>query len=392
MRPRLSGTRALAGAALLMLGAPSGTLIEPAARFYTCPFSNLVLGGLRDMASIGHGYDELVSRYGVTHVRVSAEAIDTAAKTVTVSGGEKLEYDRLLLSPGIDIKWGALAGYDMAAAEKAPHAWKAGAQTELLRRQLEAMEDGGVFVLVAPENPFRCPPGPYERACMVAHYFKTHKTRSKVLILDAKDRFSKQPLFMQGWQQVYGDMIEWVPISKDGKVVRVDANAREVETEFGTRHKAAVLNVVPPQKAGNIAAAAGLVDEAGWAPVEPRTFESTLAPDVYVVGDASIAAPMPKSGFCANSQGKVAAAAIVASLAGREAPQPSWANTCYSTIAPDYGISVAGVYAIAEGKIVQVPGSGGVSPMDASAEFRKLEAEYAVGWYESIASDTWGTA
>jgi NADPH-dependent 2,4-dienoyl-CoA reductase/sulfur reductase-like enzyme len=368
------------------------TLVEPAARFYTCPFSNLVLGGLRDMATIGHGYDELVSRYGITHVRVSAEAIDTTAKTVTVSGGEKLEYDRLLLSPGIDIKWGALAGYDMAAAEKAPHAWKAGAQTELLRRQLEAMEDGGVFVLVAPENPFRCPPGPYERASMVAHYFKTHKPRSKVLILDAKDRFSKQDLFVQGWQEVYGDMIEWVPVSMDGKVVRVDANAREVETEFGTRHKAAVLNVVPPQKAGNIAAAAGLVDEAGWAPIQPRTFESTLAPDVYVVGDASIAAPMPKSGFCANSQGKVAAAAIVASLAGREAPEPSWANTCYSTIAPDYGISVAGVYAVAEGKIVQVPGSGGVSPMDASAEFRKLEAEYAVGWYESVASDTWGTA
>jgi NADPH-dependent 2,4-dienoyl-CoA reductase/sulfur reductase-like enzyme len=368
------------------------TLVEPAARFYTCPFSNLVLGGLRDMATIGHGYDELVSRYGITHVRVSAEAIDTTAKTVTVSGGEKLEYDRLLLSPGIDIKWGALAGYDMAAAEKAPHAWKAGAQTELLRRQLEAMEDGGVFVLVAPENPFRCPPGPYERASMVAHYFKTHKPRSKVLILDAKDRFSKQELFVQGWQEVYGDMIEWVPVSMDGKVVRVDANAREVETEFGTRHKAAVLNVVPPQKAGNIAAAAGLVDEAGWAPIQPRTFESTLAPDVYVVGDASIAAPMPKSGFCANSQGKVAAAAIVASLAGREAPEPSWANTCYSTIAPDYGISVAGVYAVAEGKIVQVPGSGGVSPMDASAEFRKLEAEYAVGWYESVASDTWGTA
>jgi NADPH-dependent 2,4-dienoyl-CoA reductase/sulfur reductase-like enzyme len=368
------------------------TLVEPAARFYTCPFSNLVLGGLRDMATIGHGYDELVSRYGITHVRVSAEAIDTTAKTVTVSGGEKLEYDRLLLSPGIDIKWGALAGYDMAAAEKAPHAWKAGAQTELLRRQLEAMEDGGVFVLVAPENPFRCPPGPYERASMVAHYFKTHKPRSKVLILDAKDRFSKQELFVQGWQEVYGNMIEWVPVSMDGKVVRVDANAREVETEFGTRHKAAVLNVVPPQKAGNIAAAAGLVDEAGWAPIQPRTFESTLAPDVYVVGDASIAAPMPKSGFCANSQGKVAAAAIVASLAGREAPEPSWANTCYSTIAPDYGISVAGVYAVAEGKIVQVPGSGGVSPMDASAEFRKLEAEYAVGWYESVASDTWGTA
>jgi NADPH-dependent 2,4-dienoyl-CoA reductase/sulfur reductase-like enzyme len=368
------------------------TLVEPAARFYTCPFSNLVLGGLRDMATIGHGYDELVSRYGITHVRVSAEAIDTTAKTVTVSGGEKLEYDRLLLSPGIDIKWGALAGYDMAAAEKAPHAWKAGAQTELLRRQLEAMEDGGVFVLVAPENPFRCPPGPYERASMVAHYFKTHKPRSKVLILDAKDRFSKQELFVQGWQEVYGNMIEWVPVSMDGKVVRVDANAREVETEFGTRHKAAVLNVVPPQKAGNIAAAAGLVDEAGWAPIQPRTFESTLAADVYVVGDASIAAPMPKSGFCANSQGKVAAAAIVASLAGRETPEPSWANTCYSTIAPDYGISVAGVYAVAEGKIVQVPGSGGVSPMDASAEFRKLEAEYAVGWYESVASDTWGTA
>ena len=367
------------------------TLVEPAQRFYTCPFSNLVLGGLRDMASIGHGFDELSSRYGVTHARASAEDVDTTAKTLTLSGGQKLAYDRLLLSPGIDIRWGALAGYDAAAAEHAPHAWKAGPQTELLRKQLEAMEDGGVYVLVAPDNPFRCPPGPYERASMVAHYFKTHKPRSKVLILDAKDNFSKQPLFMDGWKQVYGDMIEWVPVSKDGKVVRVDAAALEVETEFGTRHKASVLNVVPPQKAGEIAAKAGVVNEGGWAPVKPRTFESTLAADVYVVGDASIAAPMPKSGFCANSQAKVAAAAIVSSLAGREAPEPSWANTCYSTIAPDYGISVAGVYALADGKIVQVEGSGGVSPREASAEFRKLEAEYAIGWYESIASDTWGT-
>jgi NADPH-dependent 2,4-dienoyl-CoA reductase/sulfur reductase-like enzyme len=247
-----------------------------------------------------------------------------------------------------------------------------------------------LFILVAPDNPFRCPPGPYERASMVAHYIKTRKPKSKLLILDAKDNFSKQGLFQDGWKKFYADIIEWVPVSKDGKVVKVNAKTREVETELGNKHKAAVLNIIPPQKAGVIAERAGVTSPSGWVPVKPQTFESTQVADIYVVGDATIAAPMPKSGFCANSQGKVAAAAIVAALAGREAPRASWTNTCYSLIAPDYGISVAGVYEVADNKIVEVKG-GGVSPRQASDDFRKLEAEYGIGWYNAITQDTWGS-
>jgi NADPH-dependent 2,4-dienoyl-CoA reductase/sulfur reductase-like enzyme len=366
------------------------TLVEPAKRFYTCPFTNLHFGGLRTFEQQGHGYDELRG-LGVEVVYDLAKDVDNAKKTVTLAGGQTLNYDKLLLSPGIDIRWGALAGYDQAAAELAPHAWQAGAQTQLLKKQLEAMPDGGLYILVAPDNPFRCPPGPYERASMVAHYFKTKKPKSKVLILDAKENFSKQALFMDGWKRFYADTIEWVPQSKDGKVVKVDAKTLEVETEFGKKHKAAVLNVVPPQKAGFIADRAGATNQSGWVPVKAQTFESSQVADVYVVGDATVAAPMPKSGFCANAQGKVAAAAIAASLAGREAPRASWVNTCYSLIAPDYGISVAGVYEVADGKIAAVKGSGGVSPREASDVFRKLEAQYGVGWYNAIAMDTWGS-
>jgi sulfide dehydrogenase [flavocytochrome c] flavoprotein chain len=365
-------------------------LVEPAKRFYTCPFTNLHFGGLRTFEQQGHGYDELRG-LGVEVAHDLAKDVDNAKKTVTLAGGQTLNYDKLLLSPGIDIRWGTLAGYDQAAAELAPHAWQAGAQTQLLKKQLEAMPDGGLYTLVAPDNPFRCPPGPYERASMVAHYFKTNKPKSKVLILDAKENFSKQGLFMDGWKKFYADTIEWVPQSKDGKVVKVDAKTLEVETEFGKKHKAAVLNIVPPQKAGFIADRAGVTNQSGWVPVKPQTFESAQVADVYVVGDATVAAPMPKSGFCANAQGKVAAAAIAASLAGREAPRASWVNTCYSLIAPDYGISVAGVYEVVDGKIAEVKGSGGVSPREASDEFRKLEAQYGVGWYNAIAMDTWGS-
>ncbi|MCW5717611.1 MAG: FAD-dependent oxidoreductase, partial [Bauldia sp.] len=318
------------------------TLIEPAARFYTCPFSNLYLGGLIDFEAIGHGYDTLAA-LGVNVVQAYADDVDTAGKTVTV-GGDTLSYDALVLSPGIDIRWGALEGYDEAAAELAPHAWKAGPQTQLLRSQLEAMPDGGTFVLVAPDNPFRCPPGPYERVSLIAHYFKTQKPASKIVILDAKDAFSKQGLFTAGWQALYGDMIEWVSRTNDGRVVRVDAANLTVETEFGRTVTADVLNVVPPQQAGLIAQRAGVTNEAGWVPVKPATFESQLAEGVYVVGDATVAAPMPKSGFSACSQGKFVASAIIASLDGSEPLPAKWANTCYSLVGPDYGISVAGVY------------------------------------------------
>ncbi|MBV0891383.1 NAD(P)/FAD-dependent oxidoreductase [Paracoccus sp. Z118] len=367
------------------------TLVEPNERFATCPFSNLYLGGLREWDSITHGYDDLRAA-GVDVIHARAEDVDTTARTVTLSGGSRLDWDRLVLSPGIDFRWGELAGYDEAAVELAPHAWKAGPQTQLLRSQLEAMEDGGSFVMVVPQGAFRCPPGPYERASMVAHYFRTHKPRSKVIILDSQDRFSKQPLFQQGWQALYGDMIEWVSQTDDGLVVEVDAAAREAVTAFGTRHKADVLNVIPPQKAGLIAERAGVTDDTGWVPVVADSFESARVPGVYVLGDATIAAPMPKSGFCANAQGKVAAAAITADLAGREPPPASFANTCYSLIGPGYGISVAGVYRAEDGKVVEVPDSGGVSPLEAGPEFRRAEAEYGAGWYAAICADIWGTA
>ena len=364
------------------------TLVEPEPRFFTCPFSNLYLAGLRTWDSLGHGYDGLRAA-GVEVIHARAEDVDAGARTLRLSSGQVLRWDRLVLSPGVDMRWNALEGYDEAAARKAPHAWKAGAQTRLLRQQIKAMPDGGAFVMVIPEDPFRCPPGPYERAAMVAHYFKQHKPAAKILLLDAKDNFSKKGLFQQGWKALYGDMIEWVGLSDDGRVLRVDADALEVETAFGTRHKAAVLNVIPPQKAGFIAERAGVADASGWVPVKAESFESRLVAGIYVLGDATIAAPMPKSGFAANTQGKVAAAAIAADLTGRERPAASYANTCYSLIGQDYGISVAGVYRSRDGKLVEVPGSGGVSPMDGGAAFRAAEARYGADWYAAISADIW---
>ena len=368
------------------------TLIEPQATFYTCPFSNLVLAGERSLDNIGHNFNELQQVYGVKVIHDWATDVDPVAHRVTLASGTQLNYDRLLMSPGIAIRWDALEGYDRPGAEHAPHAWQAGEQTLLLRRQLEAMDDGGVFILSAPANPFRCPPGPYERVSLIAHYFAQHKPRSKILILDAKDNFSKQGLFTAAWQQLYGDRIEWVGLSGDGKVVRVDAAQRQVETEFGSLHQASVLNVVPPQKAAEIAERAGLTNASGWVPIHPQTFAATQAEDIYVVGDATIAAPMPKSGFAANTQAKVAAAAIVASLHGQEPVEPYWANTCYSLVSPDYGISVAGVYRVEQGQIIEVPGAGGLSAAGAPAPIRQAEAAHAVGWYRAISQDTWGTA
>ncbi|TGG92382.1 cytochrome C [Natronospirillum operosum] len=366
------------------------TLVEPNEVFYTCPFSNLYLGGLREMNEIAHNYNELREVYGVQVIHQTAQDVDPVNHTVVLGDGTTLIYDKLIMSPGIDFRWNELEGYDEAAPQYAPHAWQAGEQTRLLRRQLEDMDDGGVFVLVAPANPFRCPPGPYERASMVAHYFSQHKPNSKVLILDAKDNFSKQGLFTAGWNEFYGDRIEWVGLSNDGRVTRVDAIRREVETEFGTLHQADVLNVVPPQKAGFIAERAGLTDDSGWVPVNPATFESTQAEDIFVVGDATIAAPMPKSGFSASSQGKVAAAAIVAQVAGETPPPAYFTNTCYSLIAPDYGISVAGIYRTTSDGEVETTSSG-LSPSEADASTRALEAQYARGWYEAMAQDAWGT-
>ncbi len=366
------------------------TLIERDSRFVTCPFSNAVLGGIYDMDFITQTYTALRDAYGVNVMHDNATAIDTEKQAVRLAGGATVNYDRLVVSPGIDLRWDAIEGYDQAASKQMPHAWKAGEQTMILRKQLESMPDGGVVIIAPPANPFRCPPGPYERASLIAHYLKHNKPRSKILIFDAKQKFSKQALFEQGWETLYPGMIEWISEADGGAIDGVNVKAMTVNPVFGDAQKADVINVIPPQKAGAIAAAAGLTDDSGWCPVDQRTFESRIQENVHVIGDAAIATPMPKSGFAASSQGKVCATAIVASLSGQPMPDPSYVNTCYSLVGPDYGISVAAVYRLGDNGIAGVQGAGGVSPLDVDAAFRVTESRYAVGWYQSITADTWG--
>ena len=364
------------------------TLVEPNPVFTACPFSNGVIAGLRNLLQQQFGYDG-VRRDGVVVAQTAATAVDGATRSVTLADGNTLSYDRLVMAPGIDINWAALPGYTEQAAEIMPHAWKAGAQTELLRRQLEAMDDGGVVVISAPDNPFRCPPGPYERASLIAHYLKAKKPRSKLIILDAKDAFSKQRLFQNAWAQLYPGLIEWVSFAQGGKVTSVEPASMTLVTDFA-RHKAAVANVIPPQTAGTIAAKAGVASRAGWCPIEPVAFESTQVPGIHVLGDAGIMGAMPKSAFAANAQAKVCAAAIVARLAGREAVEPKLVNTCYSLLSPDYGITVAGVYRPDKGVLAEVPGSGGVSPLEADAAFRAQEALYGESWFRTITGEVFG--
>src|SRR3954454_11157008 len=363
------------------------TLVEASPTFTACPFSNLVIVGLRDLKAQEFGYDKLAADQVTVQIS-PATAIDTQGRNVTLGNGASLPYDRLVLSPGIDIRWDALPGYTEAAAERMPHAWKAGEQTLLLRRQLEAMEAGGRVVISAPANPFRCPPGPYERASLIAYYLKTKKPRSKLIVLDAKDTFSKQRLFQNAWKQLYPNL-EWVALSAGGKVTSVEPATKTFVTEFG-KHQAAVANVIPPQRAGRIAEAAGVADRTGWCPMDPATFESRLQPNIHVIGDASIAGAMPKSAFTANAQAKVCAAAVATLIKGEKPGEPKLINTCYSLVAPDYGISVAGVYRPANGLLADVEGAGGVSPADAPAPFRALEATYAEAWFKTITAEVFG--
>jgi sulfide dehydrogenase [flavocytochrome c] flavoprotein subunit len=299
-------------------------------------------------------------------------------------------YDRLVVSPGIDFKYDEIAGYSKKIADSSmPHAWQAGPQTVLLHKQLQAMKNGGTVVLCPPGNPFRCPPGPYERASLIAYYLKRHKPKSKIVILDAKEKFSKQGLFTKGWERLYPGMIEWRSSTGGGKVVGVDAKTMTVETELGAV-KGEVINLIPSQKAGKIAFEAGLANEKGWCPIDPASFESTMHKGIHVIGDSCIAGAMPKSGFAASSQGKVTAAAIVNLLRGQEPISPSLVNTCYSLVGPNYGVSVAGVYRLSEAGIVEIPGSGGLTPADATDDQLEQEALFADGWYTNICKDIWG--
>jgi NADPH-dependent 2,4-dienoyl-CoA reductase/sulfur reductase-like enzyme len=364
------------------------TMVEANPTFTACPFSNAVIAGLRELKAQQFTYEGVASDE-VKLAVATAIAIDPQVRTVALDSGEALSYDRLVLAPGIDIRWDALPGYDEAVANRMPHAWKAGEQTMLLRRQLEAMEDGGLVVMSAPANPFRCPPGPYERASLIAYYLKTRKPHSKLIVLDSKDVFSKQRLFQNAWKELYPGLLEWVSLSSGGKVISVDPTTNTLVTDFA-KHEAKVANVIPPQKAGRIAERAGVADQTGWCAIDPVTFESRLQPNIHVIGDAAIAGGMPKSAFAANAQAKVCAAAVVKLLRGETPVSPKLINTCYSLVAPDYGISIAGVYYPANGQLAEVPGSGGVSPVDAPRSTRSLEAMLSNDWFRTITTEVFG--
>lgn len=371
-----------------LLPAARITLIEPNPAYVACPFSNLMLSGLRSLGQQTFSYRQL-QQEGVEIIADMALQADPEKKRLRLKSGKDLAYDRLILAPGIDIRWNALEGYDEKAEQKMPHAWKAGAQTLLLRRQLEAMPAGGKVLLCITAAPFRCPPGPYERASLIARYLQAEKPGSKLIILDSNERFSKQALFMQAWKTLYPGIVEWHGSSDDGRVIRVYPDALVVRTDFESL-RGQVVNVVPPQQAGRIAIQSGVADETGWCPVNPLTFESSLAPDIFITGDATIAAPMPKSAFAANMQAKVAALQLARQLAGLEAEATTLANTCFSFLNAEEAVSVSGVYRNDDGILTQVEGAGGTTPLDATQEVRQLEAGQAASWFRSLTHEAFG--
>jgi NADPH-dependent 2,4-dienoyl-CoA reductase/sulfur reductase-like enzyme len=363
------------------------TLVEPNATFISCPISNLVLGGSKSMADITTPYDNLSSRHGVKMVRDMVTSIDPDKRMVKLAGGAELAYDRLILSPGVDFMWETLPGMSKPGAQdKVLHSWKAGPQTVALRKQLEAMPDGGVYAMAIPLAPYRCPPGPYERACQIASYFSKAKPKSKVLILDANDDVtSKGPLFKKAWNERYKNIVEYRP---KHALTDVDAASNTLKFEFNDSIKADVLNVIPPMRAGDIAVKTGLATaNKRWCEVDFLTFESKAAPNIHVLGDSiQIAPAMPKSGHMANQHGKTCAAAVVALLTGKSPnAMPIYNNTCYSFVSDEDVVHVSSVhqYDATKKTMVTVAGSGGVS-----SAANELEGRYAMSWARNIWADT----
>jgi NADPH-dependent 2,4-dienoyl-CoA reductase/sulfur reductase-like enzyme len=342
---------------------------------------------LRDIKQQRFDYANLQAA-GIRLVYAPATAIDPHARTVTAAE-TKLNYDRLVVAPGIDFRWNAIEGYDRNASRVIPTAWKDGAEVMLLRRQLEAMEDGGTVVISVPVNPARCPPAPYERASLIAHYLKTKKPRSKVMVLDAKESFTMQKLFEEAWEALYPGLVEWVSVSVGGTLASVDVKTRTLSTDFD-KYTAAVANIIPPQVAGPAAELAGVADKTGWCPVDPVTFESKLQANVHVIGDAALAGAMPRSASAANSQAEICAAAIVKLLAGERPGAPTLTSSCYSLLAPDYAISQSGTFRPVGDQYNEAEGGAVLTPVNAPPALHRAEAEKATEWYRSITGKVFG--
>ena len=361
------------------------TLVEPLRQFTTCFHSNLYLGGFRSFQSLTHSYDKLVKNYGIKHARAMASAIDRDKKTVRLANGTTVPYDRLVVAPGIDIKFDSVPGYSEAVSNKLPHAWKPGPQTQLLVRQLNALKDGSLIVMIAPPNPYRCPPGPYERVSMMAHVLKAkgHK-KSKIVVLDPKPNFSKQGLFVEGWEKHYPGMVEWQDPKMHGGINSVDAKTMTVKTDLA-EYKAALINVIPAQMAGKIARDVGLANQTGFCAINPENMKSSVDGNIYILGDASIAGDMPKSAFSANSQAKVAAMMIRGELANGKTFPARYTNTCWSLIETDDAVKVGGRYEAKDGKITAVETF--ISKTGESADLRKQTQGENMGWYSGIIAD-----
>ena len=368
-------------------GALDVTLIEANPIYTTCFFSNLFLGGFRDFASLQHSYDGIAAG-GVTVITDTAMGVDRAARTVTLAGGQTVPYDRLILSPGIDFRDNSVPGWSAAAhAEIMPHAYKAGPQTQLLKSMIESMPPGGTFAMIAPPNPYRCPPGPYERVSMVAHLLKQTNPTAKILILDPKENFSKKALFEEGWDKHYDGMIEWVGPEFGGGDVEVRPDTMEIVVE-GETQKVDVCNVIAGQMAGKIAAIAGVTDDSGWAPVYPDSMKTKADESVYVLGDSSAQGDMPKSGYSANSQAKVAAMSVRGDLLGTKVFPAKYSNTCWSLIAPEDGVKVGASYEPSPEKIASVESF--ISATGEDAALRKATYDESLGWYSGITADMFG--
>lgn len=364
------------------------SLVETNPVFTACPMSNAAIAGLRDLKLQDFGYDRIAAA-GVSPLFSAAVAIDPVARAVTLADGQKLAYDRLVLSPGIDFRWEALQGYSPETATAMPHAWKDGIQIGLLARQIAAMEDGGVVVISVPVTPSRCPPAPYERASLIAYALKARKPRSKVIVLDAKDSFTMQRQFQEAWERLYPGVLEYVPLSAGGLVTAVEAVTKTITTDF-EKYTPAVANIIPQQKAGRVAELAGVADRTGWCPVDPVTFESRLQPNIHVIGDAAIAGAMPRSASAASSQAKICAGAIALLLTGGKPDVPTLTSSCYSLIAPDFAISQAGSYRPAGENYTEVEGTGIISPVDAPENLRIKEAHDANAWFTAITAEVFG--